>query len=128
MVRTGRAAEQAAGSGAATATLADTVWLLARGGAQQDTTTRILRAGLENAQGPMERLLEDRRRADAAREALGLENDRLGSSIGAGLEATKPSRGRVLGFWERVAGARATTGAVGGMCGVSLRRVLGNGL
>lgn len=99
--------------------------------ARQDTTIQVLGAGLEDAQAAMERLLEDRRRADAAREVAVQEAARLRALLGAGLEVTKPSRGGPLGYLDCTIGVGATRQGLdtrSATCGVSIRALLGGRL
>lgn len=97
--------------------------------AQQDTTIRILRADRADAWEAMAGIRSDL--ATAREELAGerRENGVLRATIAAGLEATKPSRGRTLGFLDCVGGPTATRAGLeyfGVSCGVSMRELVGS--
>lgn len=96
--------------------------------AQQDTTIRILRADRADAWEAMAGIRTDlaMARDDLAEERR--ENGRLRETIAAGLEASKPSRGRSLGFLDCTIGVGATSQGLdyrSATCGVSVRSLIG---
>lgn len=96
--------------------------------AQQSTTILTLRAGVGDAQEAMAGLRMDLAmvRDDLVEERR--ESARLRETVAAGLEATKPSRGRSLGFLDCTIGVGATSQGLdyrSATCGVSVRGLIG---
>lgn len=109
-------------------TASDSVPVLVAVVAQQDTVIRDLRAGVRDAADALAGLHADLALVRDDLTAERRESARLRGIIAAGLEATKPSRGRALGFLDCTVGVGATSQGLdyrSATCGVSVRGLIG---